>query len=401
MTARDRVSAVVRRAWCRSRTGLLAGLLLAVTLPVGAWRAESGAAGRREQAPSAPPPYHVTHLFDAGPGSLRDAVSQGNRTVVFDVAGDIELRSDLRVLGSSVTVDGFSAPAPGITLRNFGVLVFGVDGVVLRGLRVRNSDQRACDRRAVCRDARGLGVGILVSFGASNVVIDHVSIAHSGNSAMGVVKGAHDVTVSNSVLLENRNVVMPRYNLLMLISGAQRAGDGQRTRRVTLHHNLLMEGNARMPQVKWSDRGEQAPELTVDMRNNVVINWHGSGTQVWKGARANIVNNYYDTSVPGRQARAIVFCGERAPSDGCDGMPRADVAARAYIAGNVSGAGTDLSGYLNQLGTEAEPFPAPVAVETTDACSAARRVLESAGVRPLDPIDQHYLSLVSLRACAD
>ncbi len=70
------------------------------------------------------PIYHVTNLNDSGPGSLRDAVSQGNRTVVFDVAGEIVLSSEIYVKGAFITIDGFSAPSP-VILVNDGLRIVG------------------------------------------------------------------------------------------------------------------------------------------------------------------------------------------------------------------------------------------------------------------------------------
>ena len=53
----------------------------------------------------------VTNLNNTGPGSLREAVAGGNRTVVFDVAGTITLTSEITIRDSFTTVDGLSAPA--------------------------------------------------------------------------------------------------------------------------------------------------------------------------------------------------------------------------------------------------------------------------------------------------
>ena len=62
--------------------------------------------------------YHVTNLEDSGPGSFRDAVGAPGRIVVFDVAGTISVSSEIAVRGANITIDGFTAPAPGITLLN-------------------------------------------------------------------------------------------------------------------------------------------------------------------------------------------------------------------------------------------------------------------------------------------
>lgn len=63
---------------------------------------------------------HVTNLNDSGSGSFREAVSGSNRIIVFDVAGVIALKSDIS-MKSNITIEGQTAPAPGITLRYYTV----------------------------------------------------------------------------------------------------------------------------------------------------------------------------------------------------------------------------------------------------------------------------------------
>src|SRR4051812_33510254 len=50
--------------------------------------------------------YEVTTLDDAGPGSLRDALAAGNRTVVFRVSGTIDLKAPLVVSRPNITIAG-------------------------------------------------------------------------------------------------------------------------------------------------------------------------------------------------------------------------------------------------------------------------------------------------------
>ena len=63
---------------------------------------------------------HVTNLNDSGTGSFREAVKSGNRIIVFDVAGVIALKSDLK-FADNITILGQTAPSPGITLRYYTV----------------------------------------------------------------------------------------------------------------------------------------------------------------------------------------------------------------------------------------------------------------------------------------
>jgi hypothetical protein len=255
----------------------------------------------------------------------------------------------------------------------------GAHDVIVRGIRSR--DSRGCDSCA----STGGGFGIGSS--AYNVVLDRVSAQGAQDQALSIGGGAHDVTVQYSIFAGGTDK-----NLLLLVAyGAKR---------VSFHHNLLTEAYERLPQVKYSDSGTPATDTQIDLRNNLMWDWATMATTVWKGARANVVGNYYYDPEGGDTGskRAIYFCNAKSVAPQCDGKNSA-LYARAYIAGNVSGNGSNYTDYLNHLGTESGPFPA-VAVTTTDACTAAQQVLANAGVRPFDSIDQSYVGKVTLTQCS-
>ncbi|MGH2830911.1 MAG: hypothetical protein ACRDJM_10560, partial [Actinomycetota bacterium] len=305
------------------------------------------------------PAHHVTHLGDSGPGSLRDALSAGDRRVVFDVAGTISLESPVSVRGSFVTIDGASAPPPGITLRNHGIRMDGggVHDVIVRGLRIRSPRSD----------------GITVKNGVNRVLIHQVSVDGCGDGNVDITRGAHDVTVSWSIISGCAKNMLIKYD----------AG------RVSLHHNVFVHSQWRNPWLSNADDGRVAAGITADVRNNVVWGWgnRGGGTGVECGAKANLVGNFYSSpnTQPNRQAMAFVF-------PGCD----RGAGGLAYTAGNVSA--DRLSFDLNSLGNQPRPFPAP-ATGTEDACAAAATTLGGAGARPLDAVDQNHLGRISLAGC--
>jgi pectate lyase len=296
--------------------------------------------------------YHVTTLADSGPGSLRDAVSAGNRCIVFDVAGDIVLRKQIWVNGAFVTVDGFTARSPGITLRDYGIAIWGTHGahdVILRGLRFRNAGQRSCGA-GDCWDA------IQIKNSAQRVVIDHVSADHASDGAIDISSQVgtltKDITIQWSIL-----------------SGTSNQALVWRAARVSMHHNLFINGHNRNPQAGWD---ANPPDTVLDFRNNVVWNFSAYGTLILQRATANVVGNYYYASPTASHALVVRD-------------------ARAHSADNYSGNGID----VDESGTEKAPFSAP-SVTTTDACRAAHEVQDEAGARGvsfgLDSVDRGHLA---------
>ena len=185
--------------------------------------------------------YHVTNLNDSGSGSLRDAVSQPNRIVVFDVSGVIRINSRL-VFKSNLTIAGQTAPGEGITVYGDGMSCSGATNIIMRYMRFRMGSVGTKDA-----DCAGLANG-------GNMIFDHCSFAWGQDENFSINwdnKGTapHDVTLQNSIVGQG---------LMQHSAGGLIQADN-----ITMYRVLLCDNKTRNFKVKGKHQ----------YVNNIVYNW--------------------------------------------------------------------------------------------------------------------------------
>lgn len=185
--------------------------------------------------------YHVANLDDSGPGSLRDAVSEPHRFVVFDVAGIIRLHSTLPV-SSDITIAGQSAPGEGIAVYGAEVSFSQSSNVIVRYIRFRQGTVTPGQERKSA-------VNIL---SGSKMIFDRVSIEW----------GRWDCLDMN--LCDNMTF---QYCLIGQGVRPQCFGCLCQSDHVTFTHNLWIDNKSRNPKAKG----------TVQYVNNIVYNFGGGG----------------------------------------------------------------------------------------------------------------------------
>ena len=199
---------------------------------------------------------HVTTLADSGTGSLRDCVSGGNRTVVFDVGGWITLTSnDLGIAQTNLTIAGQTAPGGGIGIRGRKLSVGG-NNTVIRFLRVRRGIMVTEDRN----DA------MTISSSADNIIVDHCSVSYGTDETLSMPGdegiGPHNLTLQWSIVAWG----LQRNN--------HSAGSLFTSNQTTIHHCLWAFNKTRNPRARSElpeTRGMGGP---LDWVNNVIYGWN-------------------------------------------------------------------------------------------------------------------------------
>ena len=270
---------------------------------------------------------HVTNLNDSGTGSLRWALSQsGAKTIVFDVGGYIDLKSDLNV-SSNTTIAGQTALGDGITLRYYTLYFGKCDNVIVRFIRCRRSQ------------VKDINDGADATWGRyrKNIVIDHCSFSWSIDEV--------------ASFYDNKDFTMQWCNITEALANAGHSKEAHSYggiwggKNASFHHNFIAHVQNRAPRFNgarynWNGYDKEKYENSiqaerVDFRNCVMYNW-GDGNGCYGGPGGgyiNMVNNYYKAG-PGTKNKTRVT--QVSVSDASNGgkNPFPGYASRYYINGN-------------------------------------------------------------------
>lgn len=227
--------------------------------------------------------YHVTRLDDPVSGNMkgtmRDAVSQSNRIVVFDVAGNIELTDTLTIKGSNITILGQTAPGDGICVKNANTVITG-NNVILRYMRFRMGDELTMEEDS------------LSSTGRRNVIVDHCSISWCVDECASLYEMT-DFTMQWCIISESLKESVHD-------KGSHGYGGIWGGTNASYHHNLLAHHDSRNPRIQGgstitgSEYDMSIQKELTDLRNNVIYNWGGNSAYGGQaGSPVNIINCYY------------------------------------------------------------------------------------------------------------
>ena len=303
--------------------------------------------GGRGTSTNATNVYHVTNLQDntsgSIAGSLRWALKQsGPRTIVFDVGGIIELKTDLTI-PANTTIAGQTAPSPGITLRYYTVRPVG-NNVIVRFIRIRRGEEKDINDGADATWAKEL----------TNVIFDHCSFSWSIDEVASYYDNCN-FTMQWCTIGEA--LANPGHTKGEHSYGGIWGGKG-----ASFHHNMIIHVQNRAPRLNGARYGWTGYDKTkypggtimaeqVDLRNNLMYNWGtGNGAYGGMGGYHNIVNNYYKAGPATANTKRVFQCGHTTGTSTDQGSAidpqKKGIYGHFYISGNyVTAAGSNAANY--------------------------------------------------------
>lgn len=230
----------------------------------------------------------VTNLNDSGPGSFRDAVTaKGPRTVIFNVSGTIQLKSNVRIIEPYITIAGQTSPGA-VQFRTTPGVATGITfykpahDIVVRHLRVRMGGPAPNDSGEP-----------LLAWSVHDAIFDHISLQWGTDSQFMAYGTFNNITLQWSLIAEGAAGIQPDGTA----SGKKGIhiggwGDPLNGMRYSDHHNVFESNGSRNPLMQRAG--------IFDFRNNLIYNYGGGGSfgaySLNHSAHGNLVNNRY---IPG------------------------------------------------------------------------------------------------------
>ena len=273
----------------------------------------------------------VTSLADDNSaGTLRWAFQQYKDepiTIVFEVSGEICLKSDLRVNRKNWTLAGQTAPGEGIVITHNKVNFGGSQNFIVRNVRFRVGQKNTAGQ-VIAANALG-------AENCSNFIIDHCSFGWSVEENMNTAD-SHFLTVQYTMVHEGL------YNAGHS-KGARGYGCQWGGSPATYHHNLLAHNNSRSARLN----GARGQDFVVFMEyiNNVNYNYGKRGgcyggentadISSYNGLNSahecNFMNNYYKPGPVSDKSKVEFVKSSYARSGAKSWAP-----AKWYVSGNIA-----------------------------------------------------------------
>lgn len=279
---------------------------------------------------------HVTNLNDKGTGSLRAAVeTSGARTIVFDVAGTIELASDLKITKGDVTIAGQTAPGDGICIKNYATNI-NADNVIIRFVRFRLGDEGNWSETDISSH-KADGEDCIWGRYHKDIILDHCSMSWGIDEVASFYANVN-MTLQWSIISESMKDCRLHSKGKHGYAGIWGGKDA------SFHHNLLASHSNRTPRFDhtylYEGNGKSIATYrgNVDLRNCVNYNGQGDGCYGGEGGHFNMVNNYFKAY--GRKYFIEAYGGYVT-----DGVNYPYDWAHLYLSGNYNDAGSDNNKY--------------------------------------------------------
>jgi hypothetical protein len=396
--------------------GLALGLALLVTARGAEAQLESLGYGSVTRGGAGGDVYKVTTLNDSGSGSLREGIfdRKGPRIIQFKVGGTIKLKSEIKITEPYLTIDGSTAPSPGITVEQATVATPAlklvathdiiVHGIRSAGLWYPGGPYAKNDAGTLSVDGDGApgpptkwdpnphacGPTQADLRNSCRIIFDQVTLSGATDDGPDFWCGVHDLTISRSLIIDSFH---PRGTGC---KGVYDEGHPHARKRITEYANVYAYNGERQPKL-----GEGVYDY--DMINNIVFAWQDYTSDVGNGVggygslwendgaqdRHNVIGNVWMPDPGGQQKKACEDGSSQCREDwdcvwGFNPKYNNEADLRAdglHYDENVFGP-THNKGECVSTERGENPFKRPykVGIRSTRTSAAMEQVLDDAGV---------------------